>query len=129
MQPTRSMMFLVAAATAALLVGGCQREGGGPSASQKPDQAMPKIADSGAGTAANVAGATDDAVITAKVKAALIAEPGLKALNINVETNGATVTLSGNVDNADLRERARQVASTTAGVKGVIDNLVVKTTS
>lgn len=129
MQPTRSMKLLVAAATAALLVAGCDQQGGAPSASQKADKAMPKIADSGVGTAANAAGATDDAVITSKVKAALIAEPGLKALNINVETSGATVTLSGNVDSADLRERARQVASTTAGVKGVIDNLVIKTTS
>ena len=58
---------------------------------------------------------------------AILAEPGLKTLQINVDTNGATVTLSGSVDNADLRERAKQIASSTSGVKGVVDQLTVKT--
>ena len=66
------------------------------------------------------------AAITAKVKAAILAEPGLKSLQINVDTSGATVTLSGNVDNADLKERAKQIASNTSGVKGVVDQLAVK---
>ena len=38
----------------------------------------------------------------------------------------ATVTLSGTVDNADLRERAKQIATSTSGVKGVVDQLTVK---
>jgi osmotically-inducible protein OsmY len=50
----------------------------------------------------------------------------LKSLQINVDTNSATVTLSGNVDNADLRDRAKQIASSTSGVKSVIDQLTVK---
>ena len=73
--------------------------------------------------------ATGDTAITAKVKAALIAEPGLKSTDINVETKDGTVTLTGNVDNPDMRVKAKQVASSTSGVKGVIDNLNVKTTS
>ncbi|TMH08957.1 MAG: BON domain-containing protein [Betaproteobacteria bacterium] len=71
--------------------------------------------------------ATDDAAITAKVKTAILAEPGLKSLQINVDTKDGTVTLSGTVDNADLRERAKQLASSTSGVKGVVDQLTVKT--
>jgi hyperosmotically inducible periplasmic protein len=70
--------------------------------------------------------ATDDAAITAKVKTAILAEPGLKSLQINVDTKDGTVTLSGTVDNADLRERAKQLASSTSGVKGVVDQLTVK---
>jgi len=48
-------------------------------------------------------------------------------LQINVDTNDKTVTLTGNVDNADLKERAKQIASSTSGVKGVVDQLNVKT--
>ena len=42
--------------------------------------------------------AADDTAITAKVKASILAEPGLKSTQINVETRNATVTLSGTVD-------------------------------
>jgi osmotically-inducible protein OsmY len=34
--------------------------------------------------------------------------------------------LSGTVASADLRDRAKQVAGSTSGVKGVVDNLTVK---
>src|SRR5205823_13516831 len=71
--------------------------------------------------------ATDDAAITAKVKTAILAEPGLKSLQINVDTKDATVTLSGNVDSDMLRDRAKQIAMSTEGVKNVVDNLSVKT--
>ena len=70
---------------------------------------------------------TSDAWITAKVKAAILAEPGLKSLQINVDTKDATVTLSGNVDSDMLRDRAKQIAMSTEGVKNVVDNLSVKT--
>ena len=77
-----------------------------------------------------LATAADDTTITAKVKAAIIAEPGLKSLDINVDTKDATVTLSGTVDSANLRDRAKQIASSTPGVRSVVDYLlVIKTTS
>ena len=84
------------------------------------------MADKASSAANTVATATDDSAITAKVKAAIVAEPGLKSLDINVDTKDATVTLSGTVASADLRERAKQVAGSTSGVKGVVDNLTVK---
>ena len=71
--------------------------------------------------------AADDTAITAKVKAAILAEPGLKSLQINVDTKDATVTLSGNVDSDMLRDRAKQIATSTEGVRNVVDNLTVKT--
>ena len=76
-----------------------------------------------------LATAADDTAITGKVKAAIIAEPGLKSLDINVDTKDATVTLSGSVDSTKLRERAKQIAASTPGVRGVVDNLVIRTTS
>jgi hyperosmotically inducible periplasmic protein len=73
-----------------------------------------------------IGSAADDAAITAKVKAAILAEPGLKSLSINVDTKDATVTLTGNVASDNLRDRAKQIASSTDGVKTVVDNLTVK---
>jgi hyperosmotically inducible protein len=70
--------------------------------------------------------AASDAAITAKVKAAILAEPGLKSLAINVDTKDATVTLSGTVASDNLRDRAKQIAMSTDGVKNVVDNLSVK---
>ena len=121
---TRTSMLCVLAA-AALLAAGCEQQNSGRSTSQKLDQLAPKIADA----TSNMSAVADDAAITAKVKAALIAEPGLKSMDINVETKDGTVTLSGTVDNADLREKAKQATNSTPGVKGVIDNLTVKTAS
>jgi osmotically-inducible protein OsmY len=68
----------------------------------------------------------DDAAITAKVKAAILNEPGLKSLQISVETYKDVVQLSGFVDNAQSKTRAGQVAAGVAGVKSVRNDLVVK---
>jgi osmotically-inducible protein OsmY len=68
----------------------------------------------------------DDAAITSKVKAAILAEPGLKTLQIGVETYKDVVQLSGFVDNAQAKTRAGEVAAGVSGVKSVRNNLVVK---
>jgi hyperosmotically inducible periplasmic protein len=68
----------------------------------------------------------DDAAITSKVKAAILAEPGLKTLQIGVETYKDIVQLSGFVDNAQAKTRAGEVAAGVSGVKSVRNNLVVK---
>jgi hyperosmotically inducible periplasmic protein len=129
MEHTRSTACVaVAAATAFLLLGGCDRQEP-RSLGQQVDQSVAKLSDKTSEVAANVAMAADDAAITAKVKTALMAEPGLKAFDINVDTKDAMVTLSGNVSSGDSHERAIRIASTTAGVRGVIDNLMLKTTS
>jgi len=67
---------------------------------------------------------TDDTAINAKVKAAIMADPGLKG--ISVDTKNATVTLSGSVDSDMLRDRAKQIAMATEGVRNVVDNLNVR---
>jgi len=68
----------------------------------------------------------DDAAITTKVKTALIAEPGLKALQINVDTANGVVTLTGAVDSSQNLDRATQVAQSVDGVKSVDNRLNVK---
>jgi hyperosmotically inducible protein len=68
----------------------------------------------------------DDAAITSKVKAAILGEPGLKTLQIGVETYKNVVQLSGFVDNTQAKTRAGEVAAGVSGVKSVRNNLVVK---
>jgi hyperosmotically inducible protein len=63
-----------------------------------------------------VAQFTDDSVITAKVKAALIKDLELKAFAVDVETYRGRVLLSGFVDDQRQAQRAVQLA---AGVRGV----------
>jgi len=68
----------------------------------------------------------DDSGITAKVKAAILDEPGLKTLQIAVTTVNGVVTLSGSVDSRSNSDRAEALASAVAGVKAVENRLVVK---
>lgn len=70
--------------------------------------------------------AIDDAEITAKVKAAIFAEPGLKTLQISVDTVKGVVTLSGSVDTQPSSDRAKALAGAVAGVNEVENRLVVK---
>jgi hyperosmotically inducible protein len=122
----RPSILLVALAAGTLLTVGCYQRAPAGSTTAKMDRAADKIENKVSNAADKTATVAEDAAITAKVKAAILAEPGLKTLQINVDTSGATVTLSGSVDNADLRERAKQIASSTSGVKGVVDQLTVK---
>src|ERR1700694_608968 len=122
----RPSALLVALAAGTLLMVGCDQRAPAGSTSAKMDRAADTVGTTVSNAADKTATVAEDAAITAKVKAAILAEPGLKSLQINVDTNGATVTLSGNVDNADLKERAKQIASNTSGVKGVVDQLAVK---
>lgn len=68
----------------------------------------------------------DDAEITAKVKAAIFAEPGLKTLQISVDTAKGVVTLSGSVDSPANSDMAKVLAGAVAGVKEVKNRLVIK---
>jgi hypothetical protein len=115
-------------ASLALLAAGCdQPNRNAETAGQKIDRATDKMAASTKEAATKTADVADDAAVTTKVKAALFAEPGLKTLQINVDTKDAVVTLEGSVDSDTLRQRAVQIASSTNGVKQVVDKLVVKT--
>lgn len=70
--------------------------------------------------------AIDDAEITTKVKAAIFAEPGLKTLQISVDTVKGVVTLSGSVDSLSVSDRAKALAGAVSGVNEVKNRLVIK---
>ncbi len=68
----------------------------------------------------------DDSTLTAKVKAALLAEQGLPSAAISVETYHGVVQLSGFVDSDAQIKQAGQVARGVKGVKEVKNSLNVK---
>lgn len=68
----------------------------------------------------------DDAVITAKVKAAIFNEPSLKATEINVETFKGVVQLSGFVSSQADINKAVAVARSVKGVTSVKNDMRVK---
>jgi hypothetical protein len=61
--------------------------------------------------------------ITAKIKAKIALDDSVKALDVNVDTNGSTVTIAGTVDTAAQRERILQLARETDGVTQVVDRI------
>ena len=67
-----------------------------------------------------------DGQVTAKIKAKMALDDTVKALDVNVDTSGSTVTVSGVVDSAAQRERVLQLARETAGVTTVVDRLRVR---
>jgi osmotically-inducible protein OsmY len=70
--------------------------------------------------------AVEDAEITAKVKAAIFAEPGLRTLQISVDTVKGVVTLTGSVDSQASSDRAKALAGAVADVRDVENRLVTK---
>jgi len=66
-----------------------------------------------------------DAVITTKVKGAIVADSTLSALDISVETNNGTVTLGGTVGTEAEVEQAGRVARDVEGVKQVQNDIKV----
>lgn len=90
-------------------------------AEDKMDQAKSTISDKAASAGAAVA----DAAITAKVKSALIAEPGLKSTGIDVVTEKGVVSLFGTTVSNSSRDRATQLAAAVEGVKAVQNNLAI----
>lgn len=125
-----SMLFVVGLTA-------CEKPGPAETAGEKIDQTVDKSGTK-IGEAADKVGekmgeqsekagaAIDDSEITAKVKAAMFAEQGLKTLQIDVDTAKSVVTLNGTVDSQESSDKAKALASAVTGVKDVENRLVVK---
>ena len=70
----------------------------------------------------------DDAVITTKVKAAVLEEPSLKSAEINVETSKGRVQLTGFVRSRADINKAVEVAKGVKGVQSVKNDMILKGT-
>ena len=69
----------------------------------------------------------DDATTTAAVKSKLVGNDNTKGLQIDVDTRGDVVTLSGRVASAEEKQLAEEIARNTGDVRDVRNQLVVDT--
>ena len=95
-------------------------------AGKKLEETAVKVGDKLLEQGAKTGAVMDDTEITAKVKAAIFAEPGLKTLQISVDTIKGVVTLSGSVDSQAGSDQAKGLASAVSGVNEVDNRLAVK---
>lgn len=68
----------------------------------------------------------NDSMTTARVKVALVKDPQVKALDVEVETHKGAVRLSGVVDDEEQARRAMEVASGVRGVTAIRNSLTLK---
>lgn len=90
--------------------------------SETIDQAATAMSEKGAQTASVI----DDATITAKVKSAILAETGLRVLQVKVETVDGVVTLVGSADSQQNIDKAKELAKAVEGVKDVENRLALE---
>ena len=69
--------------------------------------------------------AFSDGMLTASIKTKLLADPTVGGLKINVDTENAVVTLTGNVKSQAEKDTAVRLAKETDGVKDVNDQLTI----
>lgn len=126
MKILRTAMVMTAMLSAIGLTA-CGRQGSGPAetAGKNVDQAAQTVGNAVDNAATNTGQALSDTAITSKVKAAIFAEPGLKTLQINVETTNGMVTLTGTVNSQRNSDKAVAIAGNVEGVKGVSNRLTV----
>jgi len=70
--------------------------------------------------------ARSDVGITATVKAKMAADPAVQAGEIEVMTANGVVTLTGNIDSEEAKQRALALAKETKGVVEVTDMIAVR---
>lgn len=93
---------------------------------QKARDLGAKVGEKTATAADQARRAMNDGAVTAKIKAKMALDDSVKALDIDVDTVGTTVTLSGVVSTDAQRQKALQLARETDGVKQVVDQLRVQ---
>jgi len=95
-------------------------------AGKKLEETVDKVGEKMQEQRAETGAVMDDVEITTKVKAAIFAEPGLKTLQISVDTIKGVVTLSGSVDSQADSDQAKGLAGAVSGVKEVVNRLALK---
>jgi len=68
-----------------------------------------------------------DVGLTAEIKTRLVADSTVNASHIDVTTHDKVVTLTGNINSQDEKDRALQIARSTKGVANVVDMIAVRT--
>jgi osmotically-inducible protein OsmY len=84
------------------------------------------VADKTAAAASQAGRALSEGGLTAKIKAKMALDDTVKALNLDVDTTGTVVTISGAVATEAERAKALQLAKETEGVTQVVDRMRIK---
>ena len=99
-------------------------------AAEKAADKTAEIADRAGEKAAYAADQTRKALadgsLTAKIKAKMALDDHVKALDLNVDTRGTVVTVTGTVNTQAEKDRALQLARDTAGVTQVVDRIQIR---
>jgi hyperosmotically inducible protein len=123
-----NLQALALVAAVAVSAAGCatwnRMTGDGGSSMASSDQAI-STANEPTGTHRSLGRTAEDDVITARVKAAFVADKTVKAHDIDVDTNRGVVTLKGSVSSPAERDQAIAIANRTPGVFEVRDQLKV----
>jgi osmotically-inducible protein OsmY len=98
----------------------------GPVDTNKAREVGAKVGEATAKAANQAEEAIAPAAVTAKIKSKMALDDLVKARNIDVDTNGTVVTLTGLVGSEAERKRAVELANETQGVTSVIDHLLVR---
>jgi osmotically-inducible protein OsmY len=107
-------------------VGDAVREGVREAARETRDEVKERAA-AGVQTAVSHAEeAVASAAITSKIKAKMALDDLVRARDIDVDTEGSVVTLTGDVGSTGERRRAVRIATETAGVTRVVNDLTVR---
>ena len=104
----------------------CNKPGPAERAGENIDRSVEQIGQKMSSQGEKAGTAIEDTEITAKVKAAIFAEPGLKTLQISVDTVKGVVTLTGSVLSKESSRTAASLAGAVNGVKDVDNRLVYK---
>lgn len=134
----KSITVIAAALLLALGLSACDKPGPAEQVGKKVDQAandaekkvsetVDKLENKMAEQGAKNAQSWDDTEITARVKTDLLAEPGLKSMEISVDTIKGVVTLTGKIDSKINADKAVARTIAISGVKGVNNQLTVDT--
>ena len=93
---------------------------------QKARETGAKVGEAVATGAVQAQQVLNEGSLTAKIKSKMALDDTVKALSIDIDTNGTIVTLTGSVHSEAERNRAVALARETDGVTAVNDRLVIR---
>lgn len=142
-QASRPLLAFVCSAAVLLALTACNQQDDGKTVGQSIDSGLAKtgqaakdvgqamqeaskdVKAAGSQASASIGEKLDDAVITSTVSGALVKDPDLSVIKINVDTRDGVVTLKGSAPTAAARDRATDIAKQVKGVTTVNNQLVV----
>ena len=68
----------------------------------------------------------DDAAVLTKVKTALINDPVISGMQIDVDVHRGTVVLNGAVDSPSVKQKAEDAVRGVSGVRAIDNRLVIR---